>query len=118
MSSFINSNDDEIYQEEDLPVLIVPQGGEDWEGASEAKITANEAKDNGNYETSIEYYTKSMELGGASALTLANRYIYINILRLYTFLFFNLILLCIIIFYFIFQSILFIKNKTSSCCYI
>lgn len=74
MASFV---DEDIYEEEDLPILLVPEGRDDWEGASEAKITANEAKDSGNYETAIEYFTKSMELGGPSALTLANRFIYL-----------------------------------------
>lgn len=72
MASFI---DDDIYEEEDIPVLEVPSGGEDWEGASNAKSSANEAKDSGNYELAIEYFTKSMELGGPSAITLANRFI-------------------------------------------
>jgi hypothetical protein len=70
MAAFV---DDEIYPEEELPVLSVPAGGEDWDGAANAKNSANEAKDSGNFEAAIEFFTKAMELGGASALTLANR---------------------------------------------
>lgn len=70
MASFV---DDEIYSEEEVPVLSVPVGGEDWDGASNAKNNANEAKDSGNFDAAIEFYTKAMELGGTSALTLANR---------------------------------------------
>jgi hypothetical protein len=70
MASFL---DEDIYGEEETPVLEVPTGGEDWDGAADAKASANEAKDSGNYEAAIEFFTKSMELGGASALTLANR---------------------------------------------
>jgi hypothetical protein len=71
MASFV---DDEIYPEEELPVLTVPNGGEDWDGAADAKNSANEPKDSGNYDAAVEFYTKAMELGGASALTLANRF--------------------------------------------
>ncbi len=71
MASF--ADDSDLYPEEDLPVLPVPQGGEDWDGAAEAKSAANEARDCGNYEAAIEHFTRAMELGGASALTLANR---------------------------------------------
>lgn len=73
MSAFSNEVDDEVYEVEEVPVLPVPSGGEDWEGAAEAKTQATEAKSAGNYEQAVELYTKAMELGGASTLTLANR---------------------------------------------
>lgn len=85
--------DEEIYAEEELPVLPVPAGGEgtclknyiwhsyayvsftmvDWDGAGDAKGEAAEAKASNNYDHAVNMYTKAMELGGASAMTLANR---------------------------------------------
>ena len=47
----------------------------DWDGAADAKSAAAEAKSAGNNDLAIEMFTKAMELGGASALTLANRFI-------------------------------------------
>jgi suppressor of tumorigenicity protein 13 len=45
----------------------------DWDGAADAKSAAGEAKSAGNYAEAVDAYTRAMELGGASALTLANR---------------------------------------------
>jgi suppressor of tumorigenicity protein 13 len=45
----------------------------DWDGAANAKDAANEAKSSGNYEQAIEHFTKCLELGSVSAITLANR---------------------------------------------
>jgi len=72
MSAFAEEDLD-IYQEESEPVLSVPAGGEDWDGAQDAKDKANEAKANGNYDQAVEHFTKCLELGSISAITLANR---------------------------------------------
>lgn len=72
MASFC-VDENEIYEEEETPVLSVPEGGEDWEGAATAKESANEAKACGNLETAVEMYTKALELGTVSAMTLASR---------------------------------------------
>ena len=45
----------------------------DWEGAANAKESANEAKACGNFETAVEMYTKALELGTVSAMTLVSR---------------------------------------------
>lgn len=45
----------------------------DWDGASNAKNEANEAKASSNYDLAVTKFTTAMELGGASAITLANR---------------------------------------------
>ena len=72
MSAF-EDNDADLIPEEDIPTLEVPQGGEDWDGAEDAKSAANEAKASGNYDLAIENFTKCLELGSTSAITLANR---------------------------------------------
>jgi len=72
MASFCD-DESEIYVEEETPVLSVPEGGEDWEGAATAKQSANEAKACDNLELAVEMYTKALELGTVSAMTLASR---------------------------------------------
>ena len=73
MSAF-DENEIEMIPEEETPVLPVPApGGEDWDGAASMKDQANDAKASGNYDSAIEFLTKAMELGGPSAMSLANR---------------------------------------------
>ena len=45
----------------------------DWDGAQAAKDSANEAKASGNFNGAVEFFTKCLELGSLSAMTLANR---------------------------------------------
>lgn len=70
---FVEEEDPERMSEDPEPFLVVPDGGEDWEGAAQAKEKANEAKANGDYDGAISFFTEAMKLGQVSALTLANR---------------------------------------------
>jgi hypothetical protein len=64
MSAFTDDGETEVYAEEETPILPVPAGGEDWDGAATMKDQANAAKYSGNFVEAVDFLTKAMELGG------------------------------------------------------
>lgn len=65
--------DEDRLQEESEPVLPVPAGGEDWDGAAEQKDRATAAKSAGDFAAAVDHFTRALELGSVSAIALANR---------------------------------------------